>query len=86
MGSMALILWSLVDAHGLRKPSSLTPFCSNATQGDGSAAPKYGQRAEQWPGPIDVPMTSDWQPLDTKDKLLAYLDRINEARVQARVR
>jgi hypothetical protein len=31
-------------------------------------------------------MTSDWQPLDTKDKLLAYLDRINEARVQARVR
>jgi hypothetical protein len=28
----------------------------------------------------DVPMTSDWQPLDTKDKLLAYLNRINEAR------
>lgn len=28
----------------------------------------------------DVPMTSDWQPLDTKDKPLAYLDRINEAR------
>jgi hypothetical protein len=28
----------------------------------------------------DVPMTSDWQPLDTKHKLLAYLNRINEAR------
>ncbi len=28
----------------------------------------------------DVPMTSDWQPLDTKDKLLAHLNRINEAR------
>jgi hypothetical protein len=28
----------------------------------------------------DVPMTSDWQPLDTKDKLLAYLNRTNEAR------
>ena len=28
----------------------------------------------------DVPMTSDWQPLDNKDTLLAYLDRINEAR------
>ena len=25
----------------------------------------------------DVPMTSDRQPLDTKDKLLVYLDRIN---------
>jgi len=32
----------------------------------------------------DVPMTSDWQPLDTKDKLLAYLDRINEARERDR--
>ena len=27
----------------------------------------------------DVPMTSDWQPLDTKDNLLAYLNPINEA-------
>jgi hypothetical protein len=27
----------------------------------------------------DVTMTSDWEPLDTKDKLLAYLNRINAA-------
>jgi hypothetical protein len=32
----------------------------------------------------DVPMTSDWQPLDTKDKLVAYLTEINEARERAR--
>lgn len=28
----------------------------------------------------DVPMTSDWKPLDTKEKRLAYLTEINEAR------
>ena len=33
----------------------------------------------------DVPMTLDWQPLDTKDKLVAYLTEINEARERARV-
>ena len=33
----------------------------------------------------DVPMTSDWQPLDSKEKLLAYLAEINEARERARV-
>ena len=33
----------------------------------------------------DVPMTLDWEPLDTKEKLLAYLSEINEAREQARV-
>ena len=33
----------------------------------------------------DVPMTLDWEPLDTKEKLLAYLSEINEARKQARV-
>ncbi len=33
----------------------------------------------------DVPMTLDWEPLDTKEKLLAYLSKINEAREQARV-
>lgn len=32
----------------------------------------------------DVPMTLDWQPLDTKEKLLAYLAEINEARERAR--
>jgi hypothetical protein len=34
----------------------------------------------------DVPMTSDWQPLDTKEKLLAHLAEINDARDRARVR
>lgn len=33
----------------------------------------------------DVPMTLYWQPLDTKDKLVAYLAAINEARERARV-
>ncbi|MEO6126489.1 MAG: hypothetical protein ABIR32_22540 [Ilumatobacteraceae bacterium] len=33
----------------------------------------------------DVPMTLDWEPLNTKEKLLAYLSEINEAREQARV-
>ncbi|MGK0276405.1 MAG: hypothetical protein ACI9N0_002797 [Ilumatobacter sp.] len=33
----------------------------------------------------DVPMTLDWQPLDTKEKLLSYLAEINEARERARV-
>jgi hypothetical protein len=33
----------------------------------------------------DVPMTLDWQPLDTKDKLLEYLAEINAARERARV-
>lgn len=28
----------------------------------------------------DVPMTLDWEPLDTKEKLLAYLAGINESR------
>lgn len=32
----------------------------------------------------DVPMTLDWQPLDTKDTLVAYLTEINEARERAR--
>lgn len=32
----------------------------------------------------DVPMTLDWQPLDTKEKLLRYLTEINDAREQAR--
>jgi len=32
----------------------------------------------------DVLMTPDWQPLDTKDKLIAYLNRINEARERDR--
>ena len=36
------------------------------------------------PNEDDVPITSDWQPLDTKDKLLGYLNRINEAREQDR--
>jgi hypothetical protein len=34
----------------------------------------------------DVPMTSDWEPLDTKEKLLAYLDEINAARQPTRPR
>lgn len=28
----------------------------------------------------DVPMTSDWRPLDTNEKLVAYLTKINDAR------
>ena len=39
----------------------------------------------QPPTDDDVPMTSDWQPLDTKAKLIAYLTEINEARERARV-
>jgi hypothetical protein len=33
----------------------------------------------------DVPMTLDWQPLDTKEKLLEHLAKINDARERARV-
>jgi len=33
----------------------------------------------------DVPMTLDWQPLDTKEKLLTYLAAINDARERARI-
>jgi hypothetical protein len=28
----------------------------------------------------DVPMTLDWQPLDTREKLLAFLEAINRRR------
>jgi hypothetical protein len=28
----------------------------------------------------DVPMTLDWTPLDTREKLIAYLDEINRRR------
>ena len=42
-------------------------------------------RDMQPPTDDDVPMTLDWEPLDTKEKLLAYLAEINEARDQARV-
>lgn len=28
----------------------------------------------------DVPMTLDWQPLDTQEALVAYLNEINETR------
>ena len=28
----------------------------------------------------DVPMTLDWTPLDTREKLIAYLDAINRRR------
>lgn len=34
----------------------------------------------------DVPMTLDWEPLDTLDKLLAHLDEVNAAREQNRPR
>ncbi|HYN31708.1 MAG TPA: hypothetical protein VES40_03720 [Ilumatobacteraceae bacterium] len=39
----------------------------------------------QPPTADDVPMTSDWKPLDTRAKLIEYLARINEDREQARV-
>ncbi len=32
----------------------------------------------------DVPRTSDWQPLDTKEALVAYLNEINECRERNR--
>lgn len=38
-------------------------------------------RDMQPPTDDDVPMTLDWQPLDTKEKLLAHLAEINDARV-----
>ena len=31
----------------------------------------------------DVPMTLDWEPLDTREKLVAYLDEINRQRANA---
>ena len=36
------------------------------------------------PSEDDVPMTLDWQPLDTKVKLAAYLDEINAASERSR--
>lgn len=33
----------------------------------------------------DVPMTSDWQPLDTREALVAYLNEINECRERNQV-
>jgi hypothetical protein len=41
-------------------------------------------RDMQPPTDDDVPMTLDWQPLDTKEKLLAYLAEINVTRERAR--
>ena len=32
------------------------------------------------PSDDDVPMTLDWTPLDTRDKLIAHLDEINRRR------
>ena len=32
------------------------------------------------PTPDDVPMTLDWEPLDTREKLVAYLEAINGRR------
>jgi hypothetical protein len=31
----------------------------------------------------DVPMTLDWEPLDTREKLVAYLEAINRRRETA---
>lgn len=36
-------------------------------------------RGMQPPTDDDVAMTLDWQPLDTKERLLAYLAKINDA-------
>jgi hypothetical protein len=33
------------------------------------------------PSDDDVPMTLDWTPLDTREKLIAYLEEINRRRV-----
>ncbi len=35
------------------------------------------------PTPDDVPMTLDWEPLDTREKLIAYLEAINQRRAAA---
>ena len=32
------------------------------------------------PSDDDVPMTLDWTPLDTREKLIAYLEEINRRR------
>jgi hypothetical protein len=32
----------------------------------------------------DVPMTLDWEPLDTREKLAAYLDEIKAASERSR--
>jgi hypothetical protein len=31
----------------------------------------------------DVPMTLDWEPLDTREKLIAFLEEINRRRATA---
>lgn len=37
------------------------------------------------PGEDDVPMTLDWTPFDTREKLIAYLDELNRRRVTTHV-
>jgi hypothetical protein len=38
-------------------------------------------RGARPPSDDDVPMTLDWTPLDTREKLIAHLEKINRRRV-----
>lgn len=60
------LLDGLVDCHGMGEMREWTieEFVADARP----------------PSDDDVPMTLDWTPLDTREKLIAYLEEINRRR------